>query len=101
MFLIADRLPAHEAQAVADWIAEHGDRIELFWLPKYAPELNAEEYLNNDLNGSIGAAGLPESTGGSSVADGAVPETSCSTSRSAFGTVSDIPMSATPPVYGF
>jgi transposase len=59
VFLIADRLPAHEAKSVADWIAAHGDRIELFWLPKYAPELNAEEYLNNDLKGSIGAEGLP------------------------------------------
>ena len=62
VFLIADRLPAHEAQAVADWIADHVDRIELFWLPRYAPELNAEEYLNNDLKGSIGAEGLPKST---------------------------------------
>lgn len=62
VFLIADRLPAHEAQAVANWIADHVDRIELFWLPKYAPELNAEEYLNNDLKGSIGAEGLPKST---------------------------------------
>ena len=59
VFLITDRLPAHEAQMVADWIAEHGDRIEVFWLPKYAPELNADEYLNNDLKGSIGAEGLP------------------------------------------
>lgn len=63
VFLIADRLPAHEAQAVADWIAAHADRIELFWLPKYAPELNADEYLNKDLKGSIGAEGLPRSEG--------------------------------------
>ena len=35
VFLILDRLPAHEAKVVADWVAEHGDRIELFWLPKY------------------------------------------------------------------
>jgi transposase len=59
VFLIADRLPAHEAQAVADWLAAHGDRIQLFWLPKSAPELNADEYLNNDLKGSINAEGLP------------------------------------------
>jgi len=59
VFLIADRLPAHEARVVADWIAAHGDRIELFWLPRYSPELNAEESLNNDLKGSIGAEGLP------------------------------------------
>ncbi|HEX3449544.1 MAG TPA: IS630 family transposase [Isosphaeraceae bacterium] len=63
VFLILDRLPAHEAKVVADWVAEHGDRIELFWLPKYAQERNADEYLNNDLKGAIGAEGLPESQG--------------------------------------
>jgi transposase len=63
VFLILDRLPAHEAKAVADWVAAHGDRIELFWLPKHAPERNAEEYLNNDLKGAIGAEGLPGSQG--------------------------------------
>jgi transposase len=63
VFLILDRLPAHEAKSVADWVAAHGDRIELFWLPKHAPELNAEEYLNNDLKGAINAAGLPDSRG--------------------------------------
>jgi transposase len=63
VFLILDRLPAHEAKAVADWVAAHADRIELFWLPKYAPERNAEEYLNNDLKGAIGAESLPGSQG--------------------------------------
>jgi len=63
VFLILDRLPAHEAKAVTDWVAGHGDRIELFWLPKYAPERNAEEYLNNDLKGAVGAEGLPGSQG--------------------------------------
>jgi transposase len=61
VFLILDRLPAHETKGVADWVAAHGDRIELFWLPKYAPESNAEEYLNNDLKGAINAEGLPGS----------------------------------------
>src|ERR1700733_3655066 len=59
VFLIVDRLRAHEAKAVEDWVAEHRDRIELFFLPRYSPELNAEEYLNNDLKGSINASGLP------------------------------------------
>ena len=63
VFLILDRLPAHEAKEVADWVEKHADRLELFWLPKYAPELNAEEYLNNDLKGAINAAGLPGSRG--------------------------------------
>ena len=59
VFLIVDRLRAHEAQAVEDWVAARSDRIELFFLPRYAPELNADEYLNNDLKGSINADGLP------------------------------------------
>jgi transposase len=61
VFLILDRLPAHEAKEVADWVGRHADRIELFWLPKYAPELNADESLNNDLKGAINAEGLPGS----------------------------------------
>jgi transposase len=61
VFLIADRLRAHEARAVEDWVAEHRDRIELYFLPRYAPELNADEYLNNDLKGAINAEGLPGS----------------------------------------
>jgi transposase len=59
VFLIADRLKAHEAKVVEDWVVGRSDRIELFFLPRYAPELNADEYLNNDLKGSINATGLP------------------------------------------
>ena len=59
VFLIVDRLQAHEAKAVADWVGEHRTRLELFFLPRYSPELNPEEYLNNDLKGSINASGLP------------------------------------------
>src|SRR5262249_29573311 len=61
VFLILDRLPAHQTKGVADWVAAHADRIALFRLPKSAPELNAEEYLNNDLKGAINAEGLPGS----------------------------------------
>ena len=61
VFLILDHLKAHEAKAVANWVAEHQDRIELFPMPCYTPELNADEYLNNDLKGTINAAGLPGS----------------------------------------
>jgi transposase len=60
VFLILDRHPAHEAQAVAEWVERHPGRIELFWLPRRAPELNPGEYLNNDLKGQVNAEGLPE-----------------------------------------
>ena len=59
IFLIVDRLPAHEGEMVEAWLAAHRDRLELFYLPRYAPELNATEYLNTDLKGQVNAAGLP------------------------------------------
>ena len=64
IFLIVDRLRAHEAKKVEAWAAEHRDRIELFFLPRYAPERNADEYLNNDMKGSINVTGLPGSQEG-------------------------------------
>lgn len=57
--LIADRLKAHDTEAVRRWLAEHRDRIELVPLPAYSPELNADEYLNNDMKGNVKAMGLP------------------------------------------
>jgi transposase len=59
VFLIVDRLRAHKTPAVERWLARHRERIEVFYLPRYAPELNADEYLNNDLKGQVNAAGLP------------------------------------------
>lgn len=60
LFVITDRLRAHTTPEVEAWVAAHRDRIELFYLPTYAPELNATEYLNNDLKGQVNAAGLPD-----------------------------------------
>jgi transposase len=63
LFVIVDRLRAHETPEVEQWVASHQDRIELFYRPRYAPELNAVEDLNNDLKGQVNAAGLPNNTG--------------------------------------
>jgi transposase len=59
IFLIVDRLTAHEKATVADRVEAHEDRIEVFYLPRRAPELNPDEYLNNDLKGAVNEAGLP------------------------------------------
>jgi transposase len=59
ILLIADRLPGHTSAATKRWVAAHRERIELFYLPAYAPERNPEEYLHNDMKGSISATGLP------------------------------------------
>jgi transposase len=63
LILIADRLKAHEDDAVEEWLAAHRDRLELVWLPRYAPELNPEEYLNQDVKGRVNAEGLPDNKG--------------------------------------
>jgi hypothetical protein len=60
IFLILDRHPAHEAAAVAEWVAGQGGRIELHFLPRKAGELNPDEYLNNDLKGQVNAERLPD-----------------------------------------
>ena len=59
--MIADRLKAHDAKAVEAWLAAHHDQIELFYLPRYSPERNPDEYLNNDLKGGVNKTGLPHS----------------------------------------
>lgn len=59
VFLIVDRLRAHLTPGVQEWVRAHRDRIEVFYLPPYAPELNPDEYLNNDLKGRVNDAGLP------------------------------------------
>jgi transposase len=60
VFLILDSLRAHDNAEVQAWVAARRDRIELIPLPKYAPERNVVEYLNNDVKAEVNAQGLPE-----------------------------------------
>lgn len=61
VFLIVDRLSAHDAAKVENWLEGRADRIEVFYLPRRAPELNPDEYLNNDLKGEVHEERLPDS----------------------------------------
>jgi len=58
VFLILDNLNVHKAKMVSAWLLEHRDRIEVFYLPPYSPELNPSEYFNGDLKGEI-QRGIP------------------------------------------
>ena len=60
IFLIVDNLSVHEAAAVEEWLADKKDKIELSYLPKYAPERNPDEYLNCDVKVNINTDGLPK-----------------------------------------
>ena len=54
VFLILDNLRVHHSKPVKAWAAERQDKIELFYLPSYSPELNPEERLNANLKHAIG-----------------------------------------------
>ena len=58
-FVIVDNLRVHRAKVVTAWVAENSDRIELFYLPPYAPERNPDEYLNNDVKQALGRRRTP------------------------------------------
>ncbi len=48
VFLILDNLRVHHAKLVTEWLQEHQEEIEVFYLPPYSPELNPDEYLNRE-----------------------------------------------------
>jgi transposase len=55
IFLIVDGHPAHKAKKVAKFIDSVKDRLRLFFLPPYSPELNPDEWVWNHLkNNGIG-----------------------------------------------
>lgn len=53
IFLILDNLKVHHSYKARDWLQEHTDQIEVFFLPSYSPELNPDEYLNCDLKAGV------------------------------------------------
>ena len=54
-FLIQDNLRVHHAKLVKAWLERHQEKIEVFSLPSYSPELNPDEYLNCDLKTNLAA----------------------------------------------
>lgn len=53
VFLVLDNLGVHHCAPVKQWLAEHKEQIEVFYLPSYSPELNPDERLNGDLKQAI------------------------------------------------
>lgn len=53
VFFVTDGHPAHKTKKVKEWLNENQNRIEVFFIPPYSPELNAQEYLNQDLKTNV------------------------------------------------
>ena len=60
IFLILDNLKVYHGKMVAQWVSKHQDKIELFFLPPYAPESNPDKYLNHALKLSVHSGNLPK-----------------------------------------
>ena len=61
VFLILDNLRVHHAKKVTAWLDKNKERIEVFYLPPYAPEYNPDELLNSDLKRGVGKLSSPRS----------------------------------------
>ncbi|OPX94498.1 MAG: hypothetical protein A4E62_03116 [Syntrophorhabdus sp. PtaU1.Bin002] len=53
VYLILDNLKPHHGKNVTEWLEAHKDKIAVFYLPSYSPEVNPDEYLNGDLKTSV------------------------------------------------
>jgi transposase len=53
IFFITDGHPAHKTKKLQEWLAGKKDKIEVFYLPPYSPELNPQEYLNQDIKTNV------------------------------------------------
>ena len=61
VFLILDNLKVHHSRLVKRWLEGNKEKLEVFYLPSYSPELDPDEYLNGDLKHNI-RSGLPVRT---------------------------------------
>lgn len=53
IYLVIDGHPAHKTKMLNEWLLENETRIEVFFLPPYSPELNPQEYVNQDVKTNI------------------------------------------------
>ena len=61
VFLVLDNLKVHHGKLAAAWLEKHKEKIEVFFLPPYAPEYNPDEYLNHALKLSVHSGNIPYS----------------------------------------
>ena len=49
VYLIVDEHPVHKSAEVQRWLQKHRKQIRMILLPTYSPDLNPDEFLNNDV----------------------------------------------------
>ncbi|MGH3549951.1 MAG: transposase [Pseudonocardiaceae bacterium] len=59
MFLVVDGSSVHKANIVKEYVAGTGGRLQLFFLPPYSPELNPDEWVNENVKHDRIARAVP------------------------------------------
>jgi len=54
VFLIVDNYRSHKSKKINDWLRNNEEHIRVFYLPSYCPELNPDEFLNQDVKSFMG-----------------------------------------------
>jgi hypothetical protein len=60
--VIADGHPARRGKKLKAWLSDRANKIELIIMPGYAPELNPDELLNQDLKRGVFKSKRPENS---------------------------------------
>lgn len=53
VFFITDNHPAHKTIKLNQWLEQNKEKLEVLFIPPYSPELNPQEYVNQDLKTNI------------------------------------------------
>ncbi|GHV43546.1 hypothetical protein FACS1894187_25830 [Synergistales bacterium] len=53
IYVIMDNLRVHHSKKFEKWLKANKERIKVYYLPPYSPELNPDEYLNGNLKKSV------------------------------------------------
>ena len=63
IFLIVDNVKYHKSAKVNTWVEQHKDRVELFFLPGYSPDLNPDEWVWKNVKSDHVARIVPDRPG--------------------------------------
>lgn len=64
VFLIVDNLKVHHANKLVEWLKPRANKIRLFYLPSYSPELNPDEFVNRDVKAGLSEQTIPNTVNG-------------------------------------
>ncbi len=53
LYFVTEGHPAHKTKKLNEWLQANRNKIEVFFLPPYNPELKPQEYVNQDVKTNV------------------------------------------------